>query len=606
MEELNQLVVDYLRQENTDFAIMINGEWGCGKTYYIAHKLSDIIKSIDRSGGEEYTPAIISLYGVSSSEDFYCKVFLGLNKWAKSKWFGMASTAVSFVAGVYGADTKKEDLAKLVPVRNNTVLLFDDMERICTDKISYKEILGLINSYAEEEHRKVIVVCNEAEIYKKSGVSLNEKEYRLYKEKTIRFTYNFYVYAEEVFDSLLSQVVDGNYRSFLASERGIILHLFQLGGKCNYRTLKFIFDILAGIYSVAIEQETYREKLIRNLIVSLMIYAMEYKNSIPVEQLKSLKQREEFSFNPTLDWLNKNSSAEDDKEKKKSISQIMKEKYGSFFIDDMQQLPMLVDYIATGYINREKLIERLNELAAEYQRQEETPEMKVYSRLKSFHTMEDSSVNVCIKEMIGYIKDGNYSLCNIMYAYALLLKYDYWHIEDFTLTADIDNIFVKSLENKATSHQYDSTFEMSIPIWDDIDKTSSVFERYNNLRELAIRINQQSYKESLQKQVKQLLQSAEMKKVDELAHFRETKDVVNMSAEMDWKRVCRIIEKVPNNVACEFIMCIEYLLRHDYNAKTVDLSVLQKWIDQYIGEKKIHIRKMYVMELKSVLESIYR
>lgn len=604
MEELNQLVVDYLRQEHTDFAIMINGEWGCGKTYYIAHRLSDIIKSIDSGGGKKYTPAIISLYGVSSSEDFYCKVFFGLNQWAKAKWFGVANTAISIVAGVYGADTKKEDWAKLVPIRSNTVLVFDDMERICTDKISYKEILGLINSYAEQENRKVIIVCNEAEICKNDG-SFKE-EYQLYKEKTIRFTYNFYVYAEEVFDSLLSQVVDGNYRSFLASKRGIILHLFQLGGKCNYRTLKFIFDILAGIYSVAIEQETYREKLIRNLIVSLMIYAMEYKNSIPVEQLKSLKQREEFSFNPTLDWLNKNSSAEDDKEKKKSISQIMKEKYGSFFIDDMQQLSMLVDYITTGYINREKLIERLNELAAEYQRQEETPEMKVYSRLKSLHTMEDSSVNVCIKEMIGYVENGNYSLCDIMHVYALLLKYDYWHIEDFSLTTDIDGIFVKSLENKATSHLYDSTFEMSIPVWDDTDKTSSVFERYNNLRELAIRINQQSYKESLQERASQLLQSAEMEKVDELVHFREIKDVVNMSAEMDWKRVCHIIENAPNNVACEFIMCIEYLLRHDYNAKTVDLSILQNWIDQYIGENKTHIRKMYVVELKSVVESIYK
>lgn len=331
---------------------------------------------------------------------------------------------------------------------------------------------------------------------------------------------------------------------------------------------------------------------------------MEYKNSISVEQLKSLKQREEFSFNPMLDWLNKNTSTEDDKEKKKSISQIMKEKYGSFFIDDMQQMAMLVDYIATGYINREKLIERLNELAAEYQRQEETPEMKVYNKLKSFHTMADDSVNACIKEMIGYVENGSYSLCDIMHVYALLLKYDYWHIEDFTLTSsDMDDIFVNSLRNKAASHQYDSTFEMSIPIW-DTDKTSSVFERYNNLRELAIRINQQSYKESLQERASQLLQSAEMKKVDELVHFREIKDVVNMSAEMDWKRVCRIIENAPNNVACEFIMCIEYLLRHDYNAKTADLSVLQKWVDQYIGEKKTHIRKMYVVELKSVVESI--
>lgn len=29
--------MDNLVAENTDYAIMINGDWGCGKTYYIRH-----------------------------------------------------------------------------------------------------------------------------------------------------------------------------------------------------------------------------------------------------------------------------------------------------------------------------------------------------------------------------------------------------------------------------------------------------------------------------------------------------------------------------------------------------------------------------------------
>lgn len=32
MKEIEQIVTDYLQTEHTDFAIMINGDWGCGKT----------------------------------------------------------------------------------------------------------------------------------------------------------------------------------------------------------------------------------------------------------------------------------------------------------------------------------------------------------------------------------------------------------------------------------------------------------------------------------------------------------------------------------------------------------------------------------------------
>ena len=30
MEELDQIIEDYLKAKDTDYAIMINGDWGCG------------------------------------------------------------------------------------------------------------------------------------------------------------------------------------------------------------------------------------------------------------------------------------------------------------------------------------------------------------------------------------------------------------------------------------------------------------------------------------------------------------------------------------------------------------------------------------------------
>lgn len=604
--ELDKLVKDYLEQENTDFAIMINGEWGCGKTYCVEHQLSDTIRLIDcKSTKRKYEPVLISLYGVSSIEDFYYKIFLGLNDWAKSKWFGMAGSVISKAVGTFGVNIGKEDLGKFTKftsIDNNHVLIFDDIERISADKISYKEILGLINSYTEQEHRKVVVVCNEMEIIKNDVAA---DVYRLYKEKTIRFTYDFHIDAESVFENLLVKVVNCDYASFLCSNQETILQLFQLGGKRNYRTLKFIFDILSKIYSIP--YGPYKERLTYILLVSTLIYAMEYKNSTSFEQLQSLKQIDEFSFNSTLNWLNRHSSMEDNQDKKKSVAQLMTEKYGIFFVNDMQQFPMLLDYINTGYLDEQKLKERLNELAIDFQRQEETPEMKVYNRLKSFHTMEDNLVSPYIDKMIEYVKDGNYSIYEIMYVYALLLKYDYWHIEKFELKNDIDEIFKNALLNKASKHQYNLDFDMRIPVWDNSDSESTAAKKYNYLRKLATDINQQSYKNNAQEQVDQLLQFAKLGNIEELRKFRQRENVVGLLAAMNWERVGEIIENASNPVAYEFIMSLEYLLRHDYHIQMTDMSLLRDWLDAYIaGDSDQRIRKMYVMELKSVLEETFR
>ena len=34
MDDLVESILDYVRSDYTDYAIMINGEWGSGKTYF--------------------------------------------------------------------------------------------------------------------------------------------------------------------------------------------------------------------------------------------------------------------------------------------------------------------------------------------------------------------------------------------------------------------------------------------------------------------------------------------------------------------------------------------------------------------------------------------
>ena len=167
MERLNAIISDYLQVKNTDYALMINGKWGCGKTYYLEHDFKDFIEqqeypfaSYNSNSIKErlkriwkrppnkhkFNIAFISLYGVSSPEDFYYRVFLGVNSWAKTKIFALIGSAGIKLANVFNLKISKEDASKINFISNNTILVFDDLERIYSDKISVKEILGLLTN----------------------------------------------------------------------------------------------------------------------------------------------------------------------------------------------------------------------------------------------------------------------------------------------------------------------------------------------------------------------------------------------------------------------------------------------------------------------------
>ena len=62
MEELVESILDYVRSDYTDYAIMINGEWGSGKTYFWNNKIKNKKDGYSHNG-RKYTTIYMSLYG---------------------------------------------------------------------------------------------------------------------------------------------------------------------------------------------------------------------------------------------------------------------------------------------------------------------------------------------------------------------------------------------------------------------------------------------------------------------------------------------------------------------------------------------------------------
>lgn len=84
MDRIAKVIERYLHEEDTDYAIMISGEWGCGKTYFIKHQLDGILKGIKYNNKKDkkhdsYEKVYISLYGASSKEDIESFIFRSLN-----------------------------------------------------------------------------------------------------------------------------------------------------------------------------------------------------------------------------------------------------------------------------------------------------------------------------------------------------------------------------------------------------------------------------------------------------------------------------------------------------------------------------------------------
>lgn len=179
----------YVDEYLYDYAVMIDGTWGCGKTYFVLKTLMTKLKEHEEKkaksikGYKKRNVIYISLYGVKSTEDISKKIcieaYLGkTDKFGKvlKKGADVVSSLVPIALEVAkpftgNAELKPDDIDGVIesflPI-NNSILIFDDLERC---DCSINEILGYINSFVEHEKMKVIIVANQEEI----GKSVTEK-----------------------------------------------------------------------------------------------------------------------------------------------------------------------------------------------------------------------------------------------------------------------------------------------------------------------------------------------------------------------------------------------------------------------------------------------
>ena len=80
MSKIIDEIMDYVKSKNTDYAIMIDGKWGSGKTYFWTKELKPTIESTYFDQYNMYSTIYVSLYGLTSVEEINKKVFFELTQ----------------------------------------------------------------------------------------------------------------------------------------------------------------------------------------------------------------------------------------------------------------------------------------------------------------------------------------------------------------------------------------------------------------------------------------------------------------------------------------------------------------------------------------------
>ena len=346
MEELVESILDYIRADYTDYAIMINGEWGSGKTYFWNNKVRKKIDSL-KLNGKQYTTVYMSLYGISNLEDISKKIFIETTHLMdKNLKKYMASTGQSSIpeyaktgldmANLFGVTQNgdKVDYGKFFST-DDKVLCFDDLERANVDVI---DILGYINNFVEHDHIKTIIICNEKELstkLKNSNLEMKtfiatylldkegdlaktdkpmvEKirdkieyvfdkanEYERIKEKLIGETFDYHPEFNYIINGILLRYENNpDLIKFLKENITHIVTTFNRSGTKNLRILKHALNDFKKIFEMVNKNyPNTNYRILQTMLIFTIAVSFEIKaGKITKDKFVNIQDNEEYKEN---------------------------------------------------------------------------------------------------------------------------------------------------------------------------------------------------------------------------------------------------------------------------------------------------------------------
>jgi hypothetical protein len=401
---LNEHIYDFLKhyislEASPQYALLLAGKWGSGKTFFINNflekeeKLHENVKFVK-----------ISLFGINSVDEVHKQIIFQL---VGTDQGSMTDTVLKIGSNVLDHFGKKinlglkdipiEQILKKLPKKldKEIVFIFDDLERI---SVEIPKILGYINTLIERLNYKVILLANESELAKKDV-------YTEFKEKVIGKTFEIAQDFENAFDTFTE--LSMHSKATIKANKHRIKSVFDTA---NYKNLRHIRQSVLDFeyFYEAIENKFRKHiELMGDLIEKFFALSIEIKHgSFDVNELKDLR---------TL-YLKRYTS--EDKDTKTKIETVL-EKYPCLKERDMLLTSAnWITLFSSGILSQERIAEDFNN--SSYFMQQSTKE---WIKLWHFMDLENEDFEDTLKVVIHKLESYEYTEHEvILHVAGILLK----------------------------------------------------------------------------------------------------------------------------------------------------------------------------------------
>ena len=302
--------------------VLIKGEWGIGKTYFLRKKYLCDKKHI-----------YISLFGWNSIEEVKIEIYSKLDRVLNFITNGVnriKGSSINLPFGSISIPYFENDIEKAIEKKckkEKFIIVIDDLERKSSN-IKMEAILGIIESISNINNSLIIVVANENKI-----IEEEKSIYLSFSEKVIQKIYNVHRYSYTVLDKILKNSIhaidiDKELKEIISSAT---LKIFNSDYVNNLRTLekglnfvkvlikhinfselgltnKQIFELITISLAIVIEdvEKKYSNKELKqkeslDKVDILESVLREHKNELSRNIMKKyLKENELFSYKYTL------------------------------------------------------------------------------------------------------------------------------------------------------------------------------------------------------------------------------------------------------------------------------------------------------------------
>ncbi len=487
-DEIKNVITEYLNNSNAEYAVMIDGEWGTGKTYFLKHSLLEIMDNIDNGKDKRRKCAYVSLYGLKSIDEVSKEIifqFLGKkNKGKVEALDTVIDTAGNILSASLGAVnidlSKAKGILEKIDIKN-WLICFDDLERCC---ISVNEVLGYMNHLVEHNNCKVIVLANEKEMGKiKLNQKLEEKYqvvlmgqhlllsnennssttdkivdieklqketkalfnediiYQIIKEKVIGLTIRYEPRMEEVYDLIINEhEYGGKFKEYLIENKAKILQYFKELECYNLRTLISVFGTIRKVYdemtSKGYNNTEYFTGIMEEFVKYIVRLSIYFKNGGNVGKL----------------------------DLSSGIGYVSLKKDG---YKRTKGFKFLEKYCTTMSFSEEEFIETVSQLRKEYKEEEarilQSKHGQAYSELANWWKKEDDEVCHLIMQLREEIHQDQYSFHIYQSIIGQLMVIRHWghNIGDMEELIEVMNQNIEKSETVVDIDRHSYSFEES-------------------------------------------------------------------------------------------------------------------------------------------------